>query len=459
MMRGLAYYRPLIVGVILTLVIASLVGGAYIGYQRGYAESMQTSQPEVERLVSEIQTLMGVNANITTENKVLRKALPDLAGKTVKIGYIASDTTTYTVVKQFIEEVIRPDLNNYSRKLGVNVTFEFVIMDAEGQANLHLEHVQKLRSEGVDIFIGAGWSSQGCASLSYVRANKMLMFSPSSTSPTLAIADDPFFRMCPADTAMPPALANILWDYGIREVVVIQRGDSWGDGMMNLFAPLFTAKGGTVSKVVRYAAEEATDFCPYLLEARTLGEEAITRMGGDTSKVGVLLFSFDEASTLLKQVSQCEVLFNLTWFGIDGTARSVKITTDAPLEANQVKLISLLANAPNSTKYTEIGARYVAATGMPFSVYNGYLYDAAWVLAKSIIETGSENATLIASVLPEICETYYGATGWCRLNEYGDRAPPPYDIWYYAPGATAQSVSTLAGTYYPDNGVTVWNTR
>ncbi|HIH88150.1 TPA: ABC transporter substrate-binding protein, partial [Candidatus Bathyarchaeota archaeon] len=203
---------------------------------------------------------------------------------------------------------------------------------------------------------------------------------------------------------------------------------------------------------------ETTDFCPALMEARTLGEEAIARMGGDASKVGVLLLAFDEAAQILKQVSQCEILYNLVWFGADSTAQSTDILRDSPLEANHLKLFSLLPQNPsNSTKYTALKARYEEATNEGFTVYRAYLYDAAWVLAKSILETGSDNATRVAEALPSICESHYGATGWCRLNEYGDRAPPPFGIWYYAPGATTPSVCLQAGIYNLDTRSTTWN--
>jgi branched-chain amino acid transport system substrate-binding protein len=410
--------------------------------------------PDVETLVSQVQTLMETNANITAENEALRKAASEIAGKTVRIGYIAPETKTYTKVKPFFEDVIEPDINEYAASLGNGVTFDFVLLDAQGQANRHLELTQQLHDEGVDIIIGAGWSSQGCAALSYLNIHKMLMISPSSTSPTTAIAGDRMFRMCPADTALAPALADILWDYGIKEVVFIQRGDSYGDGIEIQFTALFEEKGGTVNRV-RYLAE-TTDFCPYLLEARTLGEEAIARAGGDESKVAVLLIAMDEATKILKQVSQCDILYNLTWFGADGTAKSSNITTNAPLEANHVKLYSLLAEESNSSKYTDVAARYSAATGENFTMTYGYIYDSAWVLAKSILETGSVDATRVTEVLPSVCENHYGVTGWCRLNEYGDRAPPPFDIWYYAPGASAPCASKLAGVYDPDNRTTAW---
>jgi branched-chain amino acid transport system substrate-binding protein len=442
--------------VVAMLVISSLAGGSYLGYQRGYAESVQATGPELKGMVSEIQTLMETNANITAENDALRRAVSEITGRTIKIGYIAPDTSTYTPTRVFMEAIVQPDLNAYAASLGQGVNFEFVTYDAMGQANTHLEYVQKLHGAGVDIFIGSGWSSQGCSALSYVNANKMLMISPSSTSPTSAIANDRFFRMCPTDTASAPALADVIWSYGIRELVVIQRGDSWGDSIVNLFTPLFTEKGGVVSQVVRYPAE-TTDFCPSLMEARTRGEEAITRMGGEASKVGVLLLAFDESPQILKAVSQCEILYNLVWFGADGTARSPGILSDASLQANHLKLFSLLTQKPNSTKYTDLAARYEVATGGEFSVSRAYLYDAAWVLAKAIIETGSDNATRVSDVIPSVCENHYGVTGWCRLNKYGDRAPPPFDIWYYALGATAPSVCLQAGTYNPDTRVTIWN--
>jgi ABC-type branched-subunit amino acid transport system substrate-binding protein len=180
-------------------------------------------------------------------------------------------------------------------------------------------------------------------------------------------------------------------------------------------------------------------------------------MGGDTRKVGVLLLAFDEAHQILKQVSQCEILYNLVWFGSDSTAKSDLITSNSPLEVNHLKLISPLPQTPDTIKYTDLEARYTATTGKAFDIYYAYLNDAAWVLAKSILETGSYNATEVAGVLPNICENFYGASGWCKLNEFGDRAPPPFDIWYYSPGTTASSQSIQAGKYYPDTRTVTWN--
>jgi branched-chain amino acid transport system substrate-binding protein len=446
----------MVIVALVILIAASLAGGAYFGYQSGYENSHQLLEPELQRQIN-------VNANITKENEALRSAMPSIIGKTIKIGCIAPDTTSYTSTKSFIEKVIQPDLNAYASGIGYNVSFEFIVEDAEGQAPIHLELVKDLHNSGVDIFIGGFWTSQGTGSLNYVNANKMLMVSPSSTIDTYALANDRFYRMSPADNALPLALADVIWSYGIKELVVLQRGDSWGDDFLGIFTPRWESNGGEVAgQVVRYDPTE-TDFSSTFQQAEVQCEGAITRVGGDSSKVGVLFLAFEEAPQILKQVSQYEALNNLVWFqGVSqvAVANNWRLLLDyAPSEANHVKLFIPIYQIPNSTKYSELEARYVATTGEPFGIDEAYLYDASWVLAKAILETGTDNATKVTAALPSICENFYGASGWCRLNEFGDRVPPPFDVWFYASGATSQSGKILSATYYPDTKITYWNTR
>ncbi|MCX6654080.1 MAG: ABC transporter substrate-binding protein, partial [Candidatus Bathyarchaeota archaeon] len=395
------------IAMLFIIVAASLAGGLYAGYQRGSADSQLQFSPIVDQLTGKI-------ANVTAENEALRKDLPSIAGRTIKIGYIAPETYPYTSIgivvpvystaKPFIEKVIQPDINAYAQSLGSDVRFEFVVMDAMGQANTHLELVQRLHSMGVDVFIGAGWSSQGCATMAYVNVNKMLMMSPSSTSPSCAVANDRFFRMCPADTAQAPALAHTIWSYGIKELVIIERGDAYGDDVVNLLKPAYNGKGGAIAEpAVRYGYN-TTDFADYLQQANTLTEAALASQGGDASRVGVLLLAYDEASLILKQASQYPALYSVTWFGSDSIAKSQVIASDAPLEANHLRLFSLLAREPDSIKYLDLRARFVEATDSEFSIYQAYLYDAALVLAKTIIEIGSDNATDVTYALTGVCE-------------------------------------------------------
>jgi hypothetical protein len=44
----------------------------------------------------------------------------------------------------------------------------------------------------------------------------------------------------------------------------------------------------------------------------------------------------------------------------------------------------------------------------------------------------------------------FGVSGWCKLDSYGDRAAPPYDVWGFYPGDTKASVSKIMAQYDPD---------
>lgn len=310
---------------------------------------------------------------------------------------------------------------------------------------------------GVNLVIGGGWSSQAQASLSYVNSNNMLLVSTSSTSPVLAIANDRLFRLCPADSALAPALVDMIWSYGIKEVIIIQRGDSWGYGIVNLFKPGWLAKGGKVAgDMVRYATE-TTDFSSYLQLANTAATAAVARQGGNKERVGVLLLSIDEFPIIASQCKSYLPLYDCPFFGSDGTALSQRGMDDASQQVNHMRVFSLQAQSPESVAYTSMQNRYETLTHQQFTSYSAYIYDAAWAIVQSILVTGSTDASRVAAAFPKVCNNMNGISGLCKLNEFGDRAPPPFNIWYYAPGSGKPSVSYIGGVYIPDTKTTTWN--
>ncbi|MCX6649242.1 MAG: ABC transporter substrate-binding protein [Candidatus Bathyarchaeota archaeon] len=417
------------------LLVAGLIVGGGIGYFAAPAKTETTTTTTVQTVTE----------------------LP-LKGETVKIGYIAASTTTLETGKPHHENIIAPDMNAQAKFLGWgDVTFEWLCDDAAGQANTHLEKVQGYKSMSVSIFEGGGWSAHAQSCLSYVNTNNMLMWSTTSTSPTLAIANDNLFRMCPADSALAPALVDVMWSYGIKSVIIFQRGDSWGDGIVNLFTPAWKAKGGEVAgDVIRYAAE-STDFSNYLQQANSLAQSAVAKYG-TTDKVGVLLLSFDEAPVILSQAKDFSSVYDCVYFGGDGTAVSQRIMDDAPEQANHMKIYSLMAQSPTSSKFNNLKARFMAITQQQYTAYSAYSYDVGFVLMDSILQAQSKDAKDVIGLQIPLANNLYGAGGWCQMNEFGDRAPPTFDVWFYAPGASKASYSYLAGAYNPDTQTMAWNT-
>jgi len=371
-------------------------------------------------------------------------------GETIRIGFIASDTTALETAKPYLEQIIAPDLNEYAKSVGHDVNIEFLIDDAQGQANTHLEKIRGFHSIGVDLVIGGGWSSQALTSLSYINSNDMLLVSTTSTSPILAIPNDRLFRMCPSDNYIALYLADVMWAAGVKSIVIFQRGDSWGDGVVNQLIPLWTAKGGKIaSDKIRYAAE-ATDFASYLTVADRLVKNAVAQYHGERQRVGVVILSFNEISVILKQVRNYSNIYNVHWWGSDGTAKSQRAMADAPEEANHIGIYNLLSRETLTPLYKQLESKYVALTKQQYGTYNAYLYDAAFAIVKAVIETNSTDASKVSAAFPNICNKMYGASGWCRLDSAGDRAAPPCDVWGFYPGSKKASVSVIMAQYNPD---------
>jgi branched-chain amino acid transport system substrate-binding protein len=245
---------------------------------------------------------------------IVEVVVAPLEGKTIQIGYISSTTAGLETATPLVQDILMADYNEYAAKLGMDVDFDWLIDDATGQAAVHLEKVQGFKSMDVNVFLGGGWSSHAQAALSYCNDNDMLMWSSSSTSPLLAIADDNLYRMCPDDTIQAPAISAMLLSHGIKAVVVMQRGDAWADGIYNYFEPAYTAGGGVVIEKIRYAGE-ATEFSNYLQTAEAKIADAIATYG--IEHVALEVIAFSESVVMVTQAVDYPAVYSVPWFGSD----------------------------------------------------------------------------------------------------------------------------------------------
>ena len=209
----------------MTMVIAVLVVGIVIGAGVGYYMAPQGT----------------VSGDVGGETITVE--VNPLAGKTIQIGYICSTTSALETSEPLTGDIIAEDINSYFSELNYDVNVKFLVDTADGQAAIHLEKVQGFKSMDVTIFLGGAWSSQAQAALGYVNDNDMLMISSSSTSPLLSIEGDRLFRTCPTDLVQAPAIANMWESWGAEAILIVQRGDSWADGIYNVLEPILAEKG------------------------------------------------------------------------------------------------------------------------------------------------------------------------------------------------------------------------
>ena len=389
------------------LAIVLLVVGLLVGGGVGYFAAPPKTVTEIETEIVEVEPL---------------------SGKTVKIGYISSTTVGLETAPALVQELMAKDYNAYAAKLGYDVEFQYLIDDATGQAAVHLEKVQGFKSMDINVFIGGGWSSMASAALSYCNDNDMLMWSSSSTSPLLAIADDNLYRMCPDDTIQAPAISRMIQSMGVKYIVAIYRGDAWADGIMNFFEPHFVANGGVILEKIRYAGE-ATEFANYLQAAEDKLAPAVAQYGADM--VGVEIISFAESVPLLTQAQDFPNVYAVKWFGSDGTSLTQQFIDDAPTQSAHVRLYSTLAAPAETDKFTGLYDRYFAQVAQPFGYYSACSYDIGWVLADSMLSAQSTDALDLIPLQMTVSNNNFGSSGWNKLNAAGDRAGSNYQIWGY----------------------------
>ena len=424
------------------VVLLSLGASAYI------SQSLATRVSEQNDYSEEILDLTYQVGNLTEKVDILTKFVESRLGyikniypiepdktlelfedKQVVIGVIPSSSSSYEEYLPFVSEIIENDLNLYAQTVDSDLEFSFIVRDAHGQAALHLEEVQYMHRLGVNMIIGGMWSSQACASLSYCNDNDIILFSPSSTSPLPAIENDNLFRLAPTDVKQAVPIAEMLRSKGIEAVVILQRGDSWADMIYNILDEEFHERGGVIIEKIRYPGE-TTEFHDFLAEAEVAAAKAVEKYGWD--KVGIELVSFAEVTEILREAKNFPILYNLTWFGTDGTMNIPQLIDDVPVEAGQVKLYSMSPIIPDSDASRALSNRYEQVVGPPLGFHSACSYDIAMILGRAVIEADTVEVDVLKMLIPYVCEDYEGVTGLCTLDESDDRAIANFGIYSYS---------------------------
>ncbi len=349
------------------------------------------------------------------------KSLP----KEIKIGVLVDLSGPLVSTGKRIQYAIKlaeEDINNYVKDLGLDVKFTFLVEDTQINPERALSRLQSLAAQGVKVVIGPLASSEVKNVKSFADSNKIVIVSPSSTAPSLAVPNDYVFRFVPTDLFQGNALAKVILSAGHKKVAVIYRKDTWGEGLLNAFKKAFESLGGTVVGTVGYDPDSKD------LSAEVLRLADFVKEGG--SGTAVLLISFgDDAVMVLNSAKNDETLSNSEWFGTDGTAFIIKIASQVGEVAVKMGGLKSTQFAPTqSSKWKEFKERFTSRFGLAPEAYSLNSYDAAWVIALSIIEAGRYDGEKIAKVLPKVANRYFGVSGWTKLDENGDRAGGDYGI-------------------------------
>src|SRR5690625_4166513 len=210
---------------------------------------------------------------------------------------------------------------------GKDIRFELLVEDTRTTPEGGLEAIEAVASAGAEVVIGPWSSGASSGARAYANSNEVLIVSPSSTSPALAIPDDFLYRLVTPDTLQGAAVAQLLDEEGIEEVIIFHRGDSYGEGLAVPLRDGFEERGGTATMLAF-----DPDISDYATEVSTLAQEA--RRLGENGAIMLIAFQPDGLN-ILGHARLDPTLGDVRWFGSKDALSPTFFPPEAPEEVSQ----------------------------------------------------------------------------------------------------------------------------
>lgn len=336
---------------------------------------------------------------------------------------ISGDFSSHGNENMIAANMALEDFNGYLKEKGAPWRLDAKISDSQTSPEKSLQVVKDLHAQGIQIIIGPETSAELSLIKPYADANGMLILSPSSTAPSLALKDN-IYRLVPDDTNQGPALAELLHQEDIQSVLLLTRADTWGNDLAESITDSFDGATRTIPYNPNTPFYEITT--SYLL---TNLDRQLEKY--DNDQVAIIMLGFAESHEFMNEASKHPEFSNVLWFGSDSNANEKKITDD-PITLNFAKKVDFRAVqfAPSeNTIKDNVESRITEITGGIPSSYSFSSYDAVWVIGKTIEKTKSDDPTIVGTALRDVSANHNGALGFLVLNEAGDLDSASYDVW------------------------------
>ncbi len=327
-------------------------------------------------------------------------------------------------------ELAVEDINEYLSRIGSETRVRVIVEDTKTDPAVALEKLQSLAGKGIKVVIGPQSSAEVETVKAYADENGILLVSPSSVAPSLAIPGDNVFRFCPDATHQAEAIARLMWEDGVRVVIPLWRSDVWGDDLSEATKGCFEELGGTVVDGISYHPT-TEDFSTELGYLNSKVSQAIAQYG-DVDSVGIYLLAFGEVVPIFLQAQNYTSISTVKWYGNSAVALDKELISNPPAARFAIR-----TGFPNPTyavgkteKYELVEDQIRKKIGRPPDNYALAAYDALWVATLSYLATeGTNDSATLKKALQQTAGYYFGATGWTALNEAGDRKFGNYDFW------------------------------
>ena len=275
----------------------------------------------------------------------------------------------------------------------------------------------------------------------------VVVLSDSATAPTISYLEDNdlVFRAAPSDGYQSAALAQHMWDRGLRKIAVTYANDDYNAGLGEAFAAAFEHLGGAITGKQAHEPDRQS----YRSELSTLA-------GSGAKALGVFAYYGSSGITILRNSLE-NALFD-QFIGADGMMdNSVIEQIGADALRGKITLSQPAPQAEGSDSgpgesYTAFAEAFKAAGHDPEAPYVAHGYDVAFLMALAIENAGAADRSKISAALREVANApgmvirpgewqkareaiaagedinYQGATGDIEFDANGDVAGATYSF-------------------------------
>jgi len=349
-----------------------------------------------------------------------------------------------------------------------HVTFQQNLQDYKEDNTLTATIMNSFYTAGIHVTIGPLNSGTAGAMLPFANSHQIVMISPSSTNPAIALPGDYLFRTPPSDNFQGIADTAEFKQSGVQSIVILYRNDGYGAGLANSTAANFKAAGGNVEAQIPYDTT-TSNFVPVLGQVNDAYNAAVSKYGA--SHVGLYFIMFDEFAVMATQAAANYpnlLQSTLPWFGVDGEGNEAPIVNSTYSSTTvTTRLVASYPGFTSSPLTQSICARQLAARSTLCTGYTLGTYDDMWLAALSLLYcaqashyTTTQNGACIQQVLPAVAAGYMGSTGVTLLNSAGDRLYASYEFFCIVPGSASGSAKwVVCGTWDQVSNTIVWSAK
>jgi len=326
---------------------------------------------------------------------------------------LTGDGASYGIPVRRAGEIAVEEINAAGGISGrqLNVVWE----DGKCEGKEATSAAQKLINvDQVPVIFGGVCSSETLAMSPLAEAAKVLIMSPSATSPDITGAGDFIFRTAPSDAAAGAVAAEYAFNkLGVKKAAVISQTTDYAQGLRKVFTARFKELGGEIVADETYNAGD-TDMRTQILKVKTGAPEAVYLLPQAESS-GILLLKQLAANGVEAKRLTAEVMIGRNTVAENKADMEGLTGIEGWFDEKGDLASAMLANY--KTKYNE---------DPPFPQFMSNMYSQFFMLKQGVEAHGLNTEALR--------DWFYGLKDWkhalgsLTFDKNGDPVGLPYSI-------------------------------